>query len=166
MVWRYNSMGIWDKVKGMVNPPEDDYDYDDEGDIYDDDFDDMQPVQQPAQQQTLGFSTPAPSRQSSGMGLNSGALELKVVKPEKYDSSTAQKIADHLLNKRSVVLNLESTNKESARRLIDFLSGVAYSIDGYIQRVANNTFVVVPNNVDVSGEQLQEARKQDDTDLY
>ena len=71
-----------------------------------------------------------------------------------------------LLNRRTVVLNLESTNKESARRLIDFLSGVAYSIDGYIQRVANNTFVIVPNNVDVSGEQLQEAKKQEDTELF
>lgn len=100
------------------------------------------------------------------MGFSSGALELKVVKPEKYDSTTAQKIADHLLNRRTVVLNLESTNKESARRLIDFLSGVAYSIDGYIQRVANNTFVIVPNNVDVSGEQLQEAKKQEDTELF
>ncbi len=158
-------MGIWDKVRGMVNPPEDDYDYEGEDDIFEDDYDDVAPVQQPTQQ-TLGFNTTSSSRQPSGMGLNSGALELKVVKPEKYDSSTAQKIADHLLNKRSVVLNLESTNKESARRLIDFLSGVAYSIDGYIQRVANNTFVIVPSNVDVSGEQLQEARKQDDTDLY
>ncbi len=160
-------MGIWDKVKGMVNPPEDDSDYYDDpegGDYYD--FEDEAPLQQPAQ--PMNYAQQAPQRQTSSgsMGLNSGALELKVVKPEKYDSATAQKIADHLLNKRSVVLNLESTNKESARRLIDFLSGVAYSIDGYIQRVANNTFVIVPNNVDVSGEQLQEARKQDDTDLY
>jgi cell division inhibitor SepF len=99
------------------------------------------------------------------MGLG-GALEMKVVKPDKYDSATAQKIADHLLNERTVVLNLEATNKESARRLIDFLSGVAYSISGYIQRVANNTFVIVPKNVDVSGEQLQEVRKQEDNDLY
>ena len=100
------------------------------------------------------------------MGLDSGTLELKVIKPEKYDSTTAQKVADHLLSRRTVVLNLEATNKESARRLIDFLSGVAYSIGGYIQRVANNTFVIVPSNVDVSGEQLQEVKKQEETDLF
>ncbi len=157
-------MGIWDKVKGMVNPPEDDDYYDDDEGYYD--FEEETPVQQPVQQQNTSYAQPAPQRQSSGMGIGSGALEMKVVKPEKYDSTTAQKIADHLLNNRTVVLNLEATNKESARRLIDFLSGVAYSIDGYIQRVANNTFVIVPKNVDVSGEQLQEARKQDDTDLY
>ena len=89
-----------------------------------------------------------------------------MVKPEKYDTATAEKIANHLLNKRSVVLNLEATNKESARRLIDFLSGVVFSIGGYIQRVATNTFIAVPDNVDVSGEQLAEAKKQDETDLF
>ncbi len=159
-------MGFLDKLKGVVNPPEDDGYYDDEGDYYDD-LDAAPASQQPAQQNANSYAQPqqpAP-RQSSGMGLG-GSLEMKVVKPDKYDSATAQKIADHLLNDRTVVLNLEATNKESARRLIDFLSGVAYSIDGYIQRVANNTFVIVPKNVDVSGEQLQEVRKQEDNDLY
>jgi cell division inhibitor SepF len=149
-------------MKGFVNPPEEDDYYDDEADYYDD-IDSGSAKQQPVQQNNYNQQTAG--RQSSGMGLG-GALEMKVVKPDKYDSATAQKIADHLLNERTVVLNLEATNKESARRLIDFLSGVAYSISGYIQRVANNTFVIVPKNVDVSGEQLQEVRKQEDNDLY
>jgi cell division inhibitor SepF len=149
-------------MKGFVNPPEEDDYYDDEADYYDD-IDSGSAKQQPVQQNN--YNQQPAGRQSSGMGLG-GALEMKVVKPDKYDSATAQKIADHLLNERTVVLNLEATNKESARRLIDFLSGVAYSISGYIQRVANNTFVIVPKNVDVSGEQLQEVRKQEDNDLY
>lgn len=156
-------MGFMDKLKNVVNPVDDEYD--DEG--LDNDFyfdDDTQPQ---SQQSGAGPAAQQPRQTSAGsMGMNSSALELKVVKPEKYDSATAQKIADHLLNRRSVVLNLESTNKESARRLIDFLSGVAYSIQGYIQRVANNTFIIVPDNVDISGEQLQEARRQEETDLY
>lgn len=86
-------------------------------------------------------------------GANSGTLELKVVRPEDYSAATG--IADHLLNGRTVVLNLEATNKETARRLIDFLSGIAYSIDGSIKRVANNTFVITPNNVDVSGDSMK-----------
>ena len=84
-----------------------------------------------------------------------GTLELKVIRPEGYDA--APTIADHLLNGRTVVLNLEATTKETARRLIDFLSGIAYSIDGSLRRVANNTFVITPNNVDVSGESLKTA---------
>ena len=93
---------------------------------------------------------------SIGMG---GALELKVVKPERY--SNVQQIADHLLNHRTVVLNLESTNKETAKRLLDFLSGVAYSINGQLKRVATNTFVITPENVDVSGEQMRTASGED-----
>ena len=52
-------------------------------------------------------------------------LQVVLVKPEKFDDASA--IADHLREKRTVVLNLESTNKEIARRLLDFLSGVAYA---------------------------------------
>ncbi|MBQ0124940.1 MAG: cell division protein SepF [Clostridiales bacterium] len=90
---------------------------------------------------------------NSGMSINAVAIELKVVKPERYDNVT--QIADHLLNHRTVVLNLEATNRETARRILDFLSGVAYSIDGQLKRVANNTFVITPCNVDVSGDQMR-----------
>jgi len=86
------------------------------------------------------------------MSINSSSIELKVIKPESFDC--VKQIAEHLLGKRTVVLNLESTNKETARRIIDFLSGVAYSISGQIKRVANNTFVITPSNVDVSGDQI------------
>ena len=89
----------------------------------------------------------------------SGAIELKVVMPERYGN--VKQIADHLLNHRTVVLNLESTNKETAKRLLDFLSGVAYSIDGQLKRVATNTFVITPSNVDVSGEQMRTAAGED-----
>ena len=69
----------------------------------------------------------APAASSFGKSTGASALELKVVRPETYDA--VGKIADHLLNRRTVVLNLEATNKETAKRLIDFLSGVAYSIN-------------------------------------
>ena len=90
---------------------------------------------------------------NTGMSLNGSAIELKVVKPDRFEN--VSQIADHLLNKRTGVLNLESTNKETARRLIDFLSGVAYSIDGQLKRVANNAYVITPNNVDISGDQMR-----------
>ena len=89
----------------------------------------------------------------SNMSID-GAIELKVVKPERFES--VSQIADHLLSRRTVVLNLENTNKETARRLIDFLSGVAYSINGQLKKIASNAYVITPDNVDVSGEQLRE----------
>ena len=79
---------------------------------------------------------------------NAASVELKVVRPESYASVT--EIADHLLNRNTVVLNLEATNKEVAKRLIDFLAGVAYSIDGQLKNVANNTYIITPRNVDVA----------------
>ncbi len=91
---------------------------------------------------------------------SAGAIELKVVKPERYGN--VKQIADHLLRHRTVVLNLEATNKETAKRLLDFLSGVAYSIDGQLKRVASNTFVITPCNVDVSGDQMRPVGSNDD----
>ena len=90
---------------------------------------------------------------SGGISIGGAALEMKVVKPEHFES--VPQIADHLLNKRTVVLNLENTNKETARRLIDFLSGVAYSIDGSLKKIASNAYVITPNNVDVGDAQLK-----------
>ena len=57
--------------------------------------------------------------------------------------------------KRTVVLNLEDTNKETTKRIIDFLCGVVFAIDGQVKKVANATYVVTPKNVDVSGEQSE-----------
>ena len=88
----------------------------------------------------------------------SAAIELKVVKPESYSNVT--EIADHLLNHRTVVLNLESTNREIAKRLIDFLAGVAYSINGQLRNVANNTYIITPCNVDVADAEIKVSEAQ------
>ena len=81
-------------------------------------------------------------------------LKVVLVKPEGFDEATS--IADHLNNKRTVVLNLESATKEVSRRLVDFLSGVAYANNGQIKRVANSTFIITPYNVDLMGDLVGE----------
>ena len=81
-------------------------------------------------------------------------LQVVLVKPDRFENSA--EIADHLREKRTVVLNLESTNKEVSRRLVDFLSGVAYANNGQIKRVANSTFIITPYNVDIMGDLLDE----------
>ncbi len=81
-------------------------------------------------------------------------LEVVLVKPERFEDASG--IADQLNNKRTVVLNLESTHKDVARRLIDFLSGVAYANNGQIKRVANSTFIITPFNVGIVGDLLDE----------
>ena len=82
------------------------------------------------------------------------ALKVVLVKPERFEN--AAEIADHLRDKRTVVLNLEQTNKDIARRLIDFLSGVAYAQEGKIKKVAVNTYIITPYNVDLMGDLIDE----------
>lgn len=162
-------MGFLEKVKGFVNPDSIDDTYDDE---YDDFMNDQEDLQT-GYNETYGQTNSAQSMgaANSGLSINASALELKVVRPDRFES--VSQIADHLLNKRTVVLNLEATNKETSRRIIDFLSGVAYSISGNLKRVANNTFVITPCNVDVSNDQpeaqkpaQQAYQKQASSDLY
>ena len=81
-------------------------------------------------------------------------LQVVLVKPERFEN--ASEIADHLREKRTVVLNLESTNKEIARRLLDFLSGVAYANEGKIKKVAISTYIITPYNVDILGDLIDE----------
>ena len=81
-------------------------------------------------------------------------LKVVLVKPERFEN--ASEIADHLKDKRTVVVNLESTNKEIARRLIDFLSGVAYAGEGKIKKVAANTYIITPYSVDLMGDLIDE----------
>ena len=81
-------------------------------------------------------------------------LKVVLVKPERFEN--ASEIADHLKEKRTVVVNLESTHKDIARRLIDFLSGVAYAGEGKIKKVAANTYIITPYSVDIQGDLIDE----------
>ncbi|MBO5217928.1 MAG: cell division protein SepF [Clostridia bacterium] len=162
-------MGLFDKIKNGINP-EADPAYDD-ADLYtqqiQNDFQESQMYntqQTQTQQQYMGQDQYAAPAQDDGMQVSGSSLELKVVKPERFDNVT--QIANHLLNRRTVVLNLEETNKETARRLLDFLSGVAYSINGNLKRVANNTYVITPCNVDVSDGPLREKRQKEESSDY
>lgn len=120
----------------------------------DDDFEDFQPrkkVSLPDEHQEV----PEYRKNNKVVNINATTqLAVVLVKPEKFEN--AAEIADHLRDKRTVVLNLEETNKDVARRLIDFLSGVTYSQDGKIKKVANSTFIITPYNVDILGDLIDE----------
>lgn len=81
-------------------------------------------------------------------------LQVVLVKPDKFEDAAT--IADHLRDKRTVVLNLEGTNPEIHRRLLDFLSGVAYAQEGKIKKVAVATYIITPYNVDILGDLIDE----------
>ena len=159
-------MGLMDKLKnvtGANNGYDDNYE-DDYYNNFDNDYgnmDDMSDMGMGMNQSNIGNMGNAGPIANGGISLSGTgtALEMKVVKPQQFDSVT--QIADHLLNKRTVVLNLENASKETARRLIDFLSGVAYSIDGSIKKIATNAYVITPNNVDVGDAQLRSPKTRE-----
>lgn len=90
------------------------------------------------------------------VNLNNGGGQLKVVVAAPKQFEAASEIAEHLRDRRAVLLNLEKTDPAVARRLIDFLSGVAYAQDGKIRRVASATYIITPFNVDLMGDQLDD----------
>ena len=106
---------------------------------------------------TQQFRTPRRSLRNNDKVVNihtTAQLQVVLVKPERYEE--AAQIADNLNERRTVVLNLEGTNRDIARRLLDFLSGVAYANNGQIKRVANSTYIITPYNVDVMGDLIDE----------
>ncbi|WP_042144982.1 cell division protein SepF [Paucisalibacillus sp. EB02] len=75
----------------------------------------------------------------------------KVVLCEPRTFEEAQQIADNIVNKRSVVINLQRVQPYEAKRIVDFLSGTVYAVNGIIQRLGSQTFLCAPDNVDVTG---------------
>ncbi len=138
-------MGLFDKVKNFYRGDDDDFD---EGvtEELDDEIDFVSRRDDSAE-----------TAHKSNKVVNIHAttqLQVVLVKPEKFDDAST--VADHLNAKRTVVLNLENANKDVARRILDFLSGVAYANDGQIKKVANCTFIITPYNVGIMGDLLDE----------
>ena len=166
-------MGVFDKFLDIMKLNEDDYDdqYDeyDEGGFYDDDeyeeksrhsffgkknnsskedsykdFDVEEEKEfQPAKSKVTQMRTPA--RHSS-----SGNMEVCVVKPGSVDDS--REITETLLGGRTVILTLEGMDLDVAQRIIDFISGATFAINGNLQKISNYIFLVTPTNVDISGD--------------
>ena len=157
-------MGIVDNIKKRMSGAEDEESYDEaynDDEYYNDSFgayDDGADADNGMNAST-GMGTGMAGLGGGGISISTSsgsALEMKVVKPESFDS--VAQIADHLLSKRTVVLNLENTNKETARRLIDFLSGVAYSIDGSLKKIASNAYVITPATLTSETQSLHPAK--------
>lgn len=109
----------------------------------------------PSAYDSIASDTVSSRRSNKVVNINATTqLAVVLVKPDRFEN--AAEIADHLKDKRTVVLNLEQTNKDVARRLVDFLSGVAYANEGKIKKVANSTYIITPYNVDIMGDLIDE----------
>ena len=152
-------MGIFDEFKRLAHPYEDE-----EEDEEFEDFDlSPRPVERRERDRTERASrtdsnvpgTEEERRSNKVVNIRAATqLQVVLVKPERFEDASS--IADHLREKRTVVLNLEQTNKDIARRLLDFLSGVAYANEGKIKKVAISTYIITPYNVDILGDLIDE----------
>ena len=140
-------MGFIEKVKNIMSAPDEEYPYTE--DYQDDEIDVISKKEE-------YVDPPAENRKNNKVvNIHATAqLQVVLVKPERFEDASS--IADHLNAKRTTVLNLESTNKDVARRLVDFLSGVAYANNGQIKRVSTNTFIITPYNVGIMGDLIDE----------
>lgn len=135
-------MGILDELKRFARPYEED------------DADDFSDFSQLSVQKENKVR-PAVDSTKADKVLNihtTTQLQVVLVQPDHFES--ASDIANHLLERRTVVLNLEKANKEATRRLVDFLSGVVYAQGGKIKPVARCTYIITPYNVDIMGGDL------------
>ena len=168
-------MGFMDELKKLAKPySEDDDDFDE--------FDDEPRRSTSRPSRSSAAPAPAPSfsafddmddssasssaRRTPGgskvVNIHTTAqMQVVLVKPDRFDN--VSDIAEHLRSKHAVVLNLEATNKDVARRLVDFLSGCAYALDGKIKKIAISTYIITPYNVDIVGDLIDE---QENNGLY
>ncbi len=157
-------MSFWDNVKKFTQP------YSDEE--YDDDYGDMddygEEVQDTAPRttrrtspfaNTVAENVTAPSASaapaSSGfsgqvLNMNSGKQEVVLFHAKTFDD--AAKAADELRKKKAVILNMENVDKALTRRVVDFLSGAVYAVDGSVKKIAQSTYLFCPHNMDVVGD--------------
>ncbi|NLJ15929.1 MAG: cell division protein SepF [Clostridiales bacterium] len=134
-------MGLFDKIKGVVG-------FNDEDEFYEEE-------QQEEYEQSVFNREEVAKKKDKVVNIHATTqLQVIVVKPERFDDVAV--ISDHFKAKKTIVLNLESTKKDVAGRIVDFLGGVAYAADGHIKKIANFTYILTPYNVDITGEIIDE----------
>ena len=172
-------MSFWDNVKKFAQPYADD-DYDDyDEDDYVDDYDEPEepvrraprrapapaPVPAPMMEEEeeeddFGFApvpvaaaSSTPSTGFSGQILNMGASnkqEVVLFRPGSFNDTS--KAADDLRNRKAVIVNMENVDKAMARRVVDFLSGCVYALDGDVKKIAQSAYLFCPHNMDIVGD--------------
>ena len=145
-------MGLFDELKKLTKPYDD---YEEDEDFTPKAAEKIPVPQRAAAPRTSYVSPSVEERRNKVVNIHATTqLQVVLVKPDRFEN--AADIADHLKEKRTVVLNLESTSKEVARRLIDFLSGVAYANEGKIKKVAVSTYIITPYSVEILGDLIDE----------
>ena len=150
-------MSLMDELRRLARPYEDEEEYEEDFDLEEpfvETKEERKPRGKKREEDDMERDYADTSRDKVVNINTTTQLQVVLVKPEKFQDASA--IADHRRDKRTVVLNLESANKDVARRMVDFLSGAAYAQEGKIKKVAVATYIITPYNVDIIGDLIDE----------
>ena len=153
-------MSFWDNVKKFTQPYSDDDDYEE----YDDENVEASTEENTSEASTRSrrtspfadsgssYSAQPASSGFSGQVVNmsSGKQEVVLFHAKTFDD--AAKASDELRRKRAIILNMENVDKSLTRRVVDFLSGSVYALDGSVKKIAQSTYLFCPHNMDVVGD--------------
>ena len=140
-------MSFINSVKSFIGMEDEDEYYDDE---YMDEVDEEE-EEEPRRQRFSSFS----SRASKVVPVRSGEnAKVRIIKPKNFEESG--KIADEIKNDRLVIFDVTTLDIDQARRIVDFIVGSAYALNGNVRRVSGGIFVAAPNSIDISGDNLKE----------
>ena len=171
-------MSIWDTVKKFAQPYADD-DYDDYDDDYMDEYEEEEEVQQPSRREKRrAAAAPAPAapvmdedeeeddfgftamstntNKAPAAGFNGRVLSTSnkqavvLFRPTSFNDTS--KAADELNKRKAVIVNMENVDKAMARRVVDFLSGCVYALEGNVKKVAQSAYIFCPKNVEIHGD--------------
>ena len=152
-------MSFWDNVKKFTQPYSDDEyeDYEDDAEQYEEEVPQAaprsrrtSPFASAAQESAPAASAPAASGFGGQVLSMSGKQEVVLFHAKTFDD--AAKAADELRKKKAVILNMENVDKSLTRRVVDFLSGSVYALDGRVKKVAQATYLFCPHNMEVVGD--------------
>ena len=153
-------MSLWESMKNLARPYADD-EYDDYDDM--DGFEEEAPPRRSrssAAAQTESNDTAAASTENIGsrsrgfsgqvVNMNSAKQDVVLFRPTAFEDSS--KAADDLRDRKAIIVNLENVDKALARRVVDFLTGCAYALDGKVNKIAQSTYLFCPHNMNVVGD--------------
>ena len=155
-------MGWREKFGNMMKQPEEEENMD-----YEDFYENEEETQEAApdnndQNNDGGSAEPADNTDAASVTVqgDDNKVHFVLFKPETFDKDVTT-MADRFIQKDTLILNMEQTNKDVAKRIIDFLGGVAYAHQGKISRVAEDTYIVMPSHVDITGDDRMDEVESD-----
>ena len=149
-------MTFWDNVKKFAQPyADDEYDEYEDEEMAEGFEEEAEPVARPARRPEPRHESPAAERSEAGFSgkvltMNANKPSVVLFRPTSFNEAT--KAADDLRQRKAVIVNLENVDAAMARRVVDFLSGCAYALDGKVKKIALATYLFCPHSMDVMGD--------------